>query len=182
MFNNLIIKKEMKLSTKANSILLFSILFGIIQSGISQNSTSVTVEYSQKMIVDESKIADFPESIKETIRAKSKWQKAFLTQNKKGPYYMLKETLDDTITENSFDKTSTFSSGSKIYFNDFIDSKLYTQINMHEKTILIEEKIHKYDWKLESDTKIFDSIKCHKATTINNKGKKSSLGTQINLV
>ncbi len=70
MFNNLIIKKEMKLSTKANSILLFSILFGIIQSGISQNSTSVTVEYSQKMIVDESKIADFPESIKETIRAK----------------------------------------------------------------------------------------------------------------
>ncbi len=84
---------------------------------------------------------------------------------------MLKETLDDTITENSFDKTSTFSSGSIIYFNDFIDSKLYTQINMHEKTILIEEKIHKYDWKLESDTKIFDGIICHKATTINNQGR-----------
>jgi GLPGLI family protein len=160
---------------KTTILLLVSLLFINIQSMWSQNIKSVLVEYQQKMPVNEDKIAHFPESMKEIVRAKAKWKPAVLVHNDKGSYYMLKDKVDPKTTETkSINATRklTVKSGQKIYFKDFESDNFYTQYQMHDEVILIEDKLTKYKWKLESEVKTIDNIKCKKATTLDNKGRK----------
>lgn len=136
-----------------------------------QNTKSVTVEYEQKMVVNEEKIAHFPESMKEIVRAKAKWKPALLVHTDKGSYYKLTNKIESVTVDKGPGGKSTAKTGQKIYFKDFKTSTSLSQIQMHNETILVKADINKYKWKLTSEEKVIDNITCKKATTINNRGQ-----------
>ena len=152
--------------------LVIGIFFLNFQSMFSQNAKSVVVEYQQKMVVDEAKIANFPESMKEIVRAKAKWKPAILIHNEDGSYYMLQDKMDSKTTQVNPNKKMTVKAGHKIYFNDFNTSNSYKEIHMHNEVVVVKDALSKYKWKLEPETKTIDNIKCKKANTVDGKGKK----------
>ena len=152
--------------------ILFGVLYLNSRPIFSQNVKSAVVEYQQKMVIDESKMANFPESIKEKIRAKSKWKPAILIHNENGSYYILQDKVEAKTTQISFSRKVISIPANKIYFKDFVTNNSYEQINMYNEVVVIKDVLNKYKWKLESEIKAIDNINCKKATTTNSKGTK----------
>ena len=144
--------------------LFLSFLVMIFQPIFSQNIKSVIVEYQQKMEVSQEKLAKYPESIQQVLLAKAKWKPAILVHKDQGSYYAVQDKVATKTTQNSPSKKTIVKGGNKMYFKNFETNNSYIQYEMYQETVIVEDKLSKYEWTLESEEKVINDIKCKKAT------------------
>lgn len=143
-------------------VVLFSLMIGRAQdfqgNAIYESKTQVNMDFGGRQI---------PEDRKKEIleRMKKANEKTFtLTFNKNESIYKEEEQLEQPNAGRGGGRFRMMSGGGGDYYKNIIEEKYLIKNELLGKIFLIEDKLEKLDWKLQSETKQIGQYTAFKAT------------------
>lgn len=142
----------------------------------SNKPQNIEVTYTLSMKLDEEKLKNFPDEIKQQIKDKLGGDKTFILKaNSLHSVYMLEDDIQiaNEVSETTHEgkvsqRVKSFEFGYSNYFKDFEAGTVLQQRFLRGETYLIDETMTDYDWKIDTEVIEISGYKCRMARTISN--------------
>lgn len=143
----------------------FLIYFLLLSCSIfSQNNQSL-FKFEEKIKISEKEKKTIPKEVLKNIEAKMLWSPATLYYKQGRSVYVIEDKEIKDLENSDRIKKQSIVYSKKMFFKDYKKNNLKSQVNYKFETVIINEPLLSFKWKLINETKLINGIKCYKAIT-----------------